>query len=73
MEHFKCIKVMFAHPITSHQTHTLDAVLLLLGDMDREELHVVLTATQNRLQAFTLHPETLKDSLLTHKTVDAQH
>uniref|UniRef100_A0A3P8VEL4 Cilia and flagella associated protein 410 n=1 Tax=Cynoglossus semilaevis TaxID=244447 RepID=A0A3P8VEL4_CYNSE len=35
-------------------THTLDAVLLLLGDMDREELHVVLTATQNRLQAFTL-------------------
>lgn len=55
------------------QTHTLDAVLLLLRDLDEEELHVVHTAAQNRLQTFTLESETLNNSLQTQKTADIQH
>uniref|UniRef100_A0A3Q3QRW8 Cilia- and flagella-associated protein 410 n=1 Tax=Monopterus albus TaxID=43700 RepID=A0A3Q3QRW8_MONAL len=35
---------------TKFQTHTLDAVLLLLKDLDEEELRIVQTATQNRLK-----------------------
>ncbi|XP_040910242.1 cilia and flagella associated protein 410 [Toxotes jaculatrix] len=55
------------------KTHTLDAVLLLLNDLDEEELRIVHTATQNRLQTYTLDPETLKDSVQTQKTADVQH
>lgn len=55
------------------KAHTLDAVLLLLRDLDEEELRVVHTATQNRLQTFTLDSETLQDSLQTQKTADIQH
>ncbi|XP_038574595.1 cilia and flagella associated protein 410 isoform X2 [Micropterus salmoides] len=55
------------------KTHTLDAVLLLLRDLDEEELHVVHTAAQNRLQTFTLESETLNNSLQTQKTADIQH
>jgi len=36
------------------KTHILDAVLLLLRDLDEEELHIVHTAAQNRLQTYTL-------------------
>ncbi|CAG5897107.1 unnamed protein product [Menidia menidia] len=36
------------------KTHILDAVLLLLRDLDEEELRVVHTAAQNRLQTYTL-------------------
>ncbi|XP_039999939.1 cilia and flagella associated protein 410 [Xiphias gladius] len=55
------------------KTHTLDAVLLLLNDLDEEELHIVHTATQNRLQTYTLDSETLQDSLQSQKTSDIQH
>ncbi len=55
------------------QTHTLDAVLLLLRDLNEEELRVVQTAAQNRLQTYTLDSETLNDSLQTQKTADIQH
>lgn len=55
------------------KTHTLDAVLLLLRDLNEEELRVVHTATQNRLQTYTLDSETLTDSLQTQKTADIQH
>ncbi|XP_061746113.1 cilia- and flagella-associated protein 410-like isoform X1 [Nerophis ophidion] len=45
------------------KTHTLDAVLLLLRDLDPDELRVVHTETQNRLRTCTLDsPETLPDS-----------
>ncbi|XP_071399057.1 cilia and flagella associated protein 410 [Centroberyx affinis] len=55
------------------KAHTLEAVLLLLKDLDEEELHIVHTATQNRLQTYTLDTETLQDSLQTQKTADVQH
>ncbi|XP_041660336.1 cilia and flagella associated protein 410 [Cheilinus undulatus] len=55
------------------KTHTLDAVLLLLRDLDEEELRVVHTATQNRLQTYTLDSERLNDSLQTQKTPNIQH
>lgn len=55
------------------QTHIVDAVLLLLKDLDEEELHIVHTATQNRLQTYTLDSEMLTDSLQTQKTADIQH
>ncbi|KAM9350073.1 cilia and flagella associated protein 410 [Symphorus nematophorus] len=55
------------------KTHTLDAVLLLLRDLDEEELRIVHTATQNRLQTYTLDSETLNDSQQTQKTADIQH
>lgn len=55
------------------QTHALDAILLLLKDLDEEELHIIHTATQNRLQTYTLASETLKDSLQSQKTADIQH
>ncbi|XP_056148945.1 cilia and flagella associated protein 410 isoform X1 [Lampris incognitus] len=35
------------------KTHTLEAVLLLLKDLDEDELHIIHTATQNRLQTYT--------------------
>ncbi|XP_028987070.1 cilia and flagella associated protein 410 [Betta splendens] len=53
--------------------HTLDAVLLLLKDLDEEELNIVHTATQNRLQTYTLHSDTLNNSLQTQKMADIQH
>ncbi|XP_074545570.1 cilia and flagella associated protein 410 [Halichoeres trimaculatus] len=55
------------------KAHTLDAVLLLLNDLDEEELLVVHTATQNRLQTYTLNSESLNSSLQTQKTADIQH
>lgn len=55
------------------KSHTLDAVLLLLRDLDEEELHIVHTATQNRLQTYTLDSETFKDSQQTQKTAEIQH
>lgn len=55
------------------QSHTLDAILLLLRDLDEEELRVVHTATQNRLQTYTVDSETLNDSLHTEKSADIQH
>ncbi|CAB1416447.1 unnamed protein product [Pleuronectes platessa] len=59
--------------LSMKKRHTLDAVLLLLNDLDEEELGFVHTATQNRLQTYTLDPETLKDSLQSQKTTDIQH
>lgn len=53
------------------QSHTLDAILLLLRDLDEEELQVVHTAAQNRLQTFTVDSETF-DSLQTDKSVEMQ-
>ncbi|XP_075338476.1 cilia and flagella associated protein 410 [Odontesthes bonariensis] len=40
--------------LTMKKTHILDAVLLLLRDLDEEELRIVHTAAQNRLQTYTL-------------------
>ncbi|KAM3866082.1 cilia and flagella associated protein 410 [Diretmus argenteus] len=51
---------------SAKKTHTLEAVLLLLKDLDEEELQIIHTAAQNRLQAYTLNTETLK-------TADVQH
>uniref|UniRef100_A0A8P4K7H9 Cilia- and flagella-associated protein 410 n=1 Tax=Dicentrarchus labrax TaxID=13489 RepID=A0A8P4K7H9_DICLA len=59
--------------LSMKKTHTLDAVLLLLRDLDEEELRVVHTAIQNRLHNNTLDSDTLSDSLQTQKTVDIQH
>uniref|UniRef100_A0A8C6M0I9 Cilia- and flagella-associated protein 410 n=1 Tax=Nothobranchius furzeri TaxID=105023 RepID=A0A8C6M0I9_NOTFU len=56
----------------SFQTHTLDAVLLLLKDLDEEELHIVHTATQNRLQTYTLDSGDVQ-SFPAQKTADIQH
>ncbi|CAN9503265.1 unnamed protein product [Ophioblennius macclurei] len=56
----------------SLKRHTLDAILLLLRDLDEDELHIVHTATQNRLQMYTLDSQTLKDSRPMQKTVDIQ-
>lgn len=53
------------------QTNTLDAVLLLLRDLEEDELRVVHTATQNRLQTFTVDSEVF-DSLQKEKSVDVQ-
>uniref|UniRef100_A0A8C6UJH2 Cilia- and flagella-associated protein 410 n=1 Tax=Neogobius melanostomus TaxID=47308 RepID=A0A8C6UJH2_9GOBI len=50
--------------------HTLDAILLLLKDLDEDELLVVHTATQNRLQMFTLNSEMMNNSLQTQKNED---
>lgn len=55
-----------------NKRHTLDAVLLLLRDLDEDELQIVHTATQNRLQMYTLDSQMLKDSEPTQKT-DIQH
>ncbi|XP_077470469.1 cilia and flagella associated protein 410 [Stigmatopora argus] len=45
------------------KTHTLDAVLLLLKDLDHEDLRVVHMETQNRLRIYTLDSlKTLQDS-----------
>lgn len=49
------------------KSHTLDAILLLLKDLEEDELLVVHTATQNRLQMFTLNSEMMKNSLQTEK------
>ncbi|KAG8013917.1 Protein C21orf2 [Nibea albiflora] len=59
--------------LSMKKTHALDAVLLLLRDLDEEELRVVHTATQNRLQTYTLDSETLNESLQAQKTADVQH
>lgn len=53
------------------QSHTLDAVLLLLRDLDEEELQVVHTAAQNQLQTFTVDSESF-DSLQTENSVEMQ-
>ncbi|KAK2821998.1 hypothetical protein Q5P01_022063 [Channa striata] len=55
------------------KSHTLDAILLLLKDLDEEELRIVHTTTQNRLQTYTMDSETLNDSLQSQKTADIQH
>lgn len=55
------------------QSHTLDAILLLLRDLDEEDLRVVHTATQNRLQTYTVDSEVFNDSLHTEKSARIQH
>ncbi|XP_047224444.1 cilia and flagella associated protein 410 isoform X2 [Girardinichthys multiradiatus] len=57
---------------TMKKTHILDAVLLLLSDLDEEELQVVHTATQNRLQTYTLDSGDGQRSPA-QKTADIQH
>ncbi|XP_077414364.1 cilia and flagella associated protein 410 [Vanacampus margaritifer] len=55
------------------KTHTLDAVLLLLRDLDHEELLIVHTETQNRLRTSTLDSlETFRDPQQS-KSADIQH
>ena len=55
------------------QTHTLEAILLLLRDLDEEELHIVHTETHNKLSSYTLTTETLANSLHTEKAADTEH
>ncbi|CAL8368752.1 unnamed protein product [Boreogadus saida] len=55
------------------KTHTLEAVLLLMKDLDEEELQIVHTVALNRLQMYTVGTETLKDTMKTEKTTDMQH
>lgn len=57
----------------ARKTHTLEAVLLLLKDLDQEELSIVHTVTQNKLSAYTLSGETLTQALLTGRTTDMEH
>ncbi|KAJ4918632.1 hypothetical protein JOQ06_005107 [Pogonophryne albipinna] len=59
--------------LTLKRTHTLDAVLLLLQDLDEEELRFVHTAATNRLQTYMLDSETLTYSLQTQKSAEIQH
>ncbi|KAI9518650.1 hypothetical protein NQZ68_035526 [Dissostichus eleginoides] len=59
--------------LTLKRTHTLDAVLLLLQDLDEEELRFVHTAATNRLQTCMLDSETLTYSLQTQKSAEIQH
>lgn len=61
------------HRPSLRKSHTLDAILLLLRDLDEEDLRVVHTATQNRLQTYTVDSETFTDSLHTEKSTDIQH
>lgn len=67
------VSIYLCYWLTNHplfQSHTLDAILLLLRDLDEEELQVVHTALQNRLQTYTVDSETLNDSLHTEKSAD---
>ncbi|XP_068197251.1 cilia and flagella associated protein 410 [Antennarius striatus] len=57
---------------TLTKTHTLEAVLLLLRDLDEEELRVVNTAAQNRLQTLT-DSHTLIHPVQTPKATETQH
>ncbi|XP_067109236.1 cilia and flagella associated protein 410 isoform X2 [Osmerus mordax] len=57
----------------ARKTHTLEAVLLLLKDLDEEELHIVHTATQNKLRTYTFSCETLSHTLLTERTTNMEH
>ncbi|XP_010778639.1 cilia and flagella associated protein 410 [Notothenia coriiceps] len=59
--------------LTLKRTHTLDAVLLLLQDLDEEELRFVHTAATNRLQTYMLDSETLTYSLQTQTSTEIQH
>ncbi|KAJ0011862.1 hypothetical protein NQD34_012837 [Periophthalmus magnuspinnatus] len=54
------------------KSHTLDAILLLLKDLEEDELLVVHTAAQNRLQMFTQNSEIIKNSLQTQRTKDIE-
>ncbi|KAM6948860.1 cilia and flagella associated protein 410 [Aplochiton taeniatus] len=58
---------------TANKTHALEAILLLLKDLDEEELRIVHTATQNKLQKYTLTPESLPLSLQLQETTEVQH
>ncbi|CAL8346743.1 unnamed protein product [Merluccius merluccius] len=55
------------------KTHTLEAVLVLMKDLDREELHVVYTVAQNRLQLDRVGTGTLSNAMQAAKTTDMQH
>ncbi|XP_013864435.1 cilia and flagella associated protein 410 [Austrofundulus limnaeus] len=57
---------------TMRRTHILDAVLLLLRDLDEEELRVVHTAAQTRLHTYTLHSGD-EQRLPAQKAADIQH
>ncbi|XP_072297160.1 cilia and flagella associated protein 410 [Eucyclogobius newberryi] len=58
--------------LLARKSHTLDAILLLLKDLEEDELLVVHAATQNRLQMFTLNSEMMKNSLQTQRTEDIE-
>ena len=55
------------------QTHTLEAILLLLRDLDEEELHIVHTATHNKLSSYALNNETLMDSQMAETLTNSLH